>query len=945
MNKIKKLILLILISIFTTILCSEIYAIESNKDGLIIDLTTDKDTYKKGESISLDLSVKNTNDVIVNLIETENIIPQGFTVDENSPTKLESQKLDIGETVHLRTSITMKEKETVLANKNINTSDSTTIKNFAVIATLSALSVFIIIVFKYKSTRKSLMFLLALGLSIASTFTSIKATNISNNNIIEKEIIYDGKKIKVSGRVNYEISYQDPKDPVEYQDGVKETEIDYVLDEENSKIIVSDSVSISSWKKGEVHVLKNKAKPELDIAIKVESIEWLENGSAIITYSTPQLSSVIKSLNYSGTEEQSGVLIPAEGVEFSETSSKSKGRSAIQSRSKGTFDLFKKKTFTYDRDGIQFSGELCVKRLNYDFKVDVGLTGINFEKGYVTLESSVKLGLEVNYSGNKKINLASFEAPIGYGFFAVGDLHCYFSASGELILEYTINATCGFNYENKSFKGIWEFDNKLSKAKADVNLKVGCSVEPKVSFLKIGLIGGEFDFGRNYELKLEDISLSPLEYCIDAGYFNYASVSAVLLPGSSWDKKYTVSLFGENDSPTREMIHIEEENIVDECTRKFGSLEGTVRKQVGENQEPLYLANVLLEKDGKVLYSTQSQSQGKFSFAKEIEKGTYDIFVRSSNCETYKGKVEIKGNKNNKIEEPIVLQPYAESITVTGTIYDSANNLPISNATVSVEGFVDRTTKTDFEGNYILDVPKGSRKIVANAKNYGTNSHSSIFETNVDNINIGLQREYGFEVLTINAGESYQLDFTKSKRIFVRAETDAEYSSFTGSNATYHGKRNSGDEYYTGGNEGAHWEIKVFSGSLAVYASNNDFYEGPDSNLSEYCTYSSLNGIDPFIEYTLKAGDSKTFDNQVDLPKSTSFTMHYISNDIVEATETVTDYYWNTHFGWEIGSNVYDLKGKQNFWRGIGNLVKVKIEVAQGELTVYYYRLDDLKVS
>lgn len=957
MNKLRKLLTVILLAVLTILTSANVYASEKQNDGIIVTLTTDKQEYDTGEKIVVDLNINNTNDYSVTLTNAKNIIPEGFLVDSSTTNELNNIELKIGESTSLRTGFNESVLETIQGgntnnntniDSNVNTGDTSSVNNLVSLLGASALLLFLFVTMKYRNLKKSLSVFLCFGIISMSLLSNIKAGGSTNEIIVDKEITYGGRKIKLSSKVSYtNNNTSDPKDPVVYQEGIEETYLEYDLDEEHKKVTILDNKVPENWAIGQIHVLKNKSKPSDDIAIEIESITRLDNGNTTIIYKAPDLAKVIESIDYSGVEMQQGVITPAEGVTFLDEEKAPRSRFGLDIEETGKFNLFKKHNFKVEDDGIEFNAELYIKRINYDFKLSSEWFSIDLEKAYLTLDSSLKLGVNAkeDFGGEKKIKLASFEASIGYGFFAVGEIFAYFSANGELTLDYTINATCGFDYKNDKFKGVWKLDSKLNEAKADVNLKVGATAEPKLNFLKIGLVGGEFNFGRNYELKLDEISLDPIEFCLDAGYYNYASVSSIFLPGS-WDKKFTAELFGKDNTPMKEMIHIEEGTTVAECTRKFGSLEGTVQKQEGEYEEPLNLADVSLQKDGEVLHSTKTDGKGDFFFGQEIEKGTYDIVVKSNHYETYNGKVKIIGNKKNVIEKPIVLKPYGELIKVTGFIYDAKTQLAIADATVDVEGLSDISTKTDSNGNYILEIPKGKRKIVASAPSYSSNSYVGEFSQDATDINIALSKEKkdNYEVLTINAGESYQLDFTTSKRIFVRFETDGEFSSYQDGQATYHKKRAALDEYYTGVEQGSHMEIKVFEGTATIFANDGGFDQEPDSDLSDYCVYTNMNGVDPFIDLTLKAGDSKTFDYQIDLPKTSDVVIHAFSNNIVTGTEAVTDYYWNTHMGWELSTNVYELNGKINFWRPLANLVKDKISITSGELTIYYYRLADLAV-
>lgn len=946
MKKIKKGLCVLLFSVLVFSFCELINGAENNQDGLDITLTTNNKNYNDGDCIEVDLSIKNNNDYIVTLNYIENIIPDNFQLTNKYVNRLENQQLNIGEVIHLKTKLEKKDFHDIIAE--VNTGDMSNIEFWLELMLLGISIIFIFLFIKYRNIRSFFIILLVFGVTIGLLGVDIEAKNEIMLINLEENVKYNGENLKIKSSVAYtKDSSQKPDDPIVYQDGVEETYLDYILDEENSEIIILNGDLISEWQVNQIQVLKSEKTPEDDIAIKILSIEDLEGNKKLIKYMNPDISEVVSSINYYGVESETGVIIPAEGVTFSDSAMNGKKMRFATFELyevSGTYDLFKKRDFSFKKDGIEFNGELCVERINYAFECTSNLFDFKFNKAYMTLDSSLTVGMEVknNFGGEKKIKLATFESPIGYGFFAVGDIYAYISASGEVLIEYTVNATGGFDYSKGNYRGIWEIQGDLSEAKANVNLKIGTTFEPKVSFLKIGLIGAEFDFGRNYKLDLDDISLAPVEYCLDMGYYNYANVSSILLPGS-WDKKFTAILMDEDDDYMNEVQHIEEIGFVDECTRKYGSLEGTVLKHIGAENLPLYLADVILKKDGKEIFTTVSGSDGKFSFPKEIEKGNYEIIVRCRTYESYKGNVTILGNKENKIENPIILEPEESTVTVEGNIYNIVSKQPIANATVSVAGYVDRSTKTDSDGNYQLEVPVGNQTIIASADTYSSKSYTTNFNIGLKDINIGLTREYEYEVVTINAGESYQFDFNTDKRIFVRSENLTEYSSYLDGDLTYHRKDYQG-EFYSNVSMGEHWEIKVFEGSLTIFANDGSFYESPDSNISDYCNYSSMNGVDPLMSFTLSEGDTKTFDNQIDAPKNKSFTIYCFSAGEVIGTTKLTDYYYNTHFGYDINEYIYDINGVENSWRAINNLSKVEISISSGELLVYYYRLDDITV-
>lgn len=957
----KNKLFILVVLLFTFAFNSTVYATTNNQDGLTVNITTDKESYNAGEDISAELEIINNNETTVTITNAEIIMPDGFELQKDSSSSLTNQKIEPNESLQLQTKL--KKKSTVetasVINQNENQGQSKEHKN--IIANTSKFNqsqqlllllgfggmiAYIIFTDKKNRTKKSLLIFIIFSLCSANSFTQANAEEVSNQIDTEITVTYNHKDVNIKGKVSYEFETQEPKDPIVYQDGVNETYLDYELNEEQKQITILDKEKVSNWSVGEFHVLKSNVNECDDIAIKIDSIKTLEDGTVLITYTEPMIGEVVKSANYSGTNSQNGRIIPAEGVTLIEDGTDQRERAiqpfGLDVDEVGSINLFKTYKYKKNFGGMEITGKLSLERIKYAFDLETHWFNVDLKRVSVVLDSNLKLNVDAgnNFDSEKKINLASFEAPLGYGFMAVGDIYARISASGEITLEYTIDVESGFDYQNGSFKGILEIDHKLTKAKADVNLQVAASAEPKITLLKMGLVGGEFVYGRNFELSLDNISASPIEYCLDAGYHNFAEVSSLFFPGSRIEQKFTANLMDKENNSTKRYLHIEETGTVDECTRKFGSLDGTVYKQDGEEKLPLYLAEVTLEKNGKVIHQIKTDTKGEFHFAKEIEKGTYDVFVKSNQYETYKSTIKIIGNKKNATGD-IVLLPKAETVLVSGKVYDENSLEPIANASLSVKGYEDYTAITDYDGSYSLEVPKGSKEIIANAKGYAAKSIVQEFNSNIDQIDFALTRAYDYEVLTINAGESYEFDYTASSKIFFRADNATEYSSYTNGDATYH-KTDYIGEFYVPGDAGSHMEIKVYSGSFTVFVSE-DFDTEPIADLSTVCTYESLNGVDPFIDYTISAGQSLTFDNQINESKNQSYKVYMESNDAV-GTETVTDYYYNTNMGWESTENVYDINGVIQQWRPLNCLEKVRVSITSGEVKAYYYRLDPITV-
>ena len=78
-----------LIYLLAMVLCSGIFMVPvlgavQEQDGIKVTLTTDKDTYAKGETISAVLSVENTNEEAVQNVTLKNYVPDGYKLAENA---------------------------------------------------------------------------------------------------------------------------------------------------------------------------------------------------------------------------------------------------------------------------------------------------------------------------------------------------------------------------------------------------------------------------------------------------------------------------------------------------------------------------------------------------------------------------------------------------------------------------------------------------------------------------------------------------------------------------------------------------------------------------------------------------------------------------------------------------------------------------------------------
>lgn len=93
-----------LICLLAMVLCSGIVMVPvlgavQEQDGMEVTLTTDKDTYAKGETISAVLSVENTNEEAVQNVTLKNYVPDGYKLAENAEEVKTAAALQPGESI------------------------------------------------------------------------------------------------------------------------------------------------------------------------------------------------------------------------------------------------------------------------------------------------------------------------------------------------------------------------------------------------------------------------------------------------------------------------------------------------------------------------------------------------------------------------------------------------------------------------------------------------------------------------------------------------------------------------------------------------------------------------------------------------------------------------------------------------------------------------------
>ncbi|GAB4322369.1 MAG: hypothetical protein Kow0074_13860 [Candidatus Zixiibacteriota bacterium] len=143
-------------------------------------------------------------------------------------------------------------------------------------------------------------------------------------------------------------------------------------------------------------------------------------------------------------------------------------------------------------------------------------------------------------------------------------------------------------------------------------------------------------------------------------------------------------------------------------------LSGTVTD--GVTSQPIAGAAVAI--DGPVSDNTTTDSQGQYSFT-GLPPGQYDLDVTANLYEPQSFVVTIV---DSDTVQNAALTPIPQTTTISGTVRDDAQS-PISGATVTLSGPVNRQTTTDTQGQFeFADVPAGGYTLGASAPGYTSDS-------------------------------------------------------------------------------------------------------------------------------------------------------------------------------------------------------------------------------
>lgn len=610
---------------------------------------------------------------------------------------------------------------------------------------------------------------------------------LNNNKFLPEEYIsaQDIARVKdvIKQITDSEIIDNETMPEINYAEGVIPTSLSFKVDKNAQIVTIHGESDAVNWHEGEVHILNSNDKLENDLAIKIVSISTKDDVTTI-KYSEPQLSEVVKDFEMEGTQSTQGELIPAQGVtiyDIPEELSNSDDYSIetlnnlayepdyltdlykinkLYSSSSGSVPLWGAKKISINIGDITGSVKLDMKDVEYRFAASPSWHIIDIDEVYLTINSSATFDIDLKKTldeGEKSYKIADLNVPLGYGFNMSGEIKLKYTVEGTFEIEYSIDNKSGVQYTDQG--GI-RFINDTStsgwNASLSVNAKAGLDIGPSVEFLGIDLVGVGANAGLAIDGKLNNVSVSPAEFCFDATVYAYCSIYCQIGP-DSFNLTFEKEIMNSDNSVFRINAHFEEGGKVSECTRGYGDYGGTVLR-ADDTEVPIHHAKIEIYKDSELKDRTYTDSHGSYSGIK-LPAGTYTIRVSASGYKAYQQSCDIVGGQTTTIQTQLMISndiandDNGDSFSCSGNITSALTGLGVEGVKVTVisqyyssklfgdENITD-VVYTDNKGDYTFNAEPGKYLLRLSKEGYvNSDLNVTILFKDLNNINTSINPE------------------------------------------------------------------------------------------------------------------------------------------------------------------------------------------------------------
>ena len=301
--------------------------------------------------------------------------------------------------------------------------------------------------------------------------------------------------------------------------------------------------------------------------------------------------------------------------------------------------------------------------------------------------------------------LGTFKVSIGAGFKAKVAVYLYCDIRGNINVSFAFESTQGIQYKNGTFrvKKPYDVTKSLYNFAAEANFEAGPKAKIGLDFFKWGLVSVDFKTGVAADASATLHTDANL-LCVDANVYLPFTIELGKddIMGKIFKKlnvSFSIEVFNSDNSPFRKNFHLENFQIVDECTYAKGKFVINVVDRHGNK-----LNNV------KVTYQKTGTDEVKSDFTNEngrleipgLDEGSYLIKSLRARETKYVETVLMvlrAGEEENGIIEGEIKD------AVTGQKIDASYEVRKQSGTQTETEVV--VSGTSENGNYSVELPDG----------------------------------------------------------------------------------------------------------------------------------------------------------------------------------------------------------------------------------------------
>lgn len=767
-------VLILLVSLFC--LSTVAFASTSEQDGLKVELTTDKENYSLNEDIKINVTVTNTNDVTVENVKIDTLLPEEFTLkDKNKSTSSEAVDIPAGKKIEFsvvavvkdgKSDKTSSDTDSKLTGTSTNNKDNInkqndkspyTGKDYAVMTGFSALFIIgiVLLILCLKRNRKKTSKAVSSALCLVLAVTSIIGLADFKAKAENKQSTTDSLVAESNTDTSSVISISD-NISVNGKDYTVEANVNYMAKEELT------NYNLTEWVKSEETIsntVENLRKTEeYKSANYNEKVQLMEQCLKQL-----QEKGLIKNLHYNDYIFHFDYSISGSGgIVVKDTHNDNCWGSSPNARTKPiefNQSIFNETLLNYANSTSTANS----KNQNWAFIFGTSTTEDNMSYNQFNWLASECKDLDINVSVQENSTVSMYR-----------------NLSNKDLIYITGHA---FFDEQKSIPVIWTSEQLTKEKLTNINYLFG--IIPDINNNSIGIYENESGqkffvilpafFENNYSNNELAGSIVLFGHCQIFGknnqeclalYNSLKKSGASTVIGFCNSVNQTYSLFfhekiincllrgktiGDAFNEAKDSIGKNE----NECFKEhhsnlslkekpaFPILKGLTNKKLiysdleklGEygftikdidSQKPIENVRVLIynsENGRECVHSYKSNEKGDVSV--ELPDGKYTCELVHSLYETMTQNITIESGVTTIVKNtPIYMKRKISTGSITGIVKDSTTNNPIKDVEIEViDNSSDSfdpitTTKTNENGNFSLNLPYGSYSISFNHSDY-----------------------------------------------------------------------------------------------------------------------------------------------------------------------------------------------------------------------------------